>query len=59
MEYGLFSLSDSEPIDTFEAHVLALAYDAAWRAMHLCQPTGQHVIEPLGLAIDFGPRVSH
>jgi hypothetical protein len=59
MEYRLSSLCDSEPIDATEAHVLALAYDAAWRALHLCAPVGQHVIEPLGLAIDFGPRVIH
>lgn len=59
MEYGLFSLTDSEPVDALEAHVLALAYDAAWRALYRCEPAGQHVIEGLGLAIDFGPRVSH
>ena len=43
------------PIDTLEAHVLARAYDAAWRALYLCEPVGQHAIESLGLAIDFGP----
>jgi hypothetical protein len=59
MEYGLFRLSDNEPIDALEAHVLAHAYDAAWRALYLCEPVGQHVIEDLGLAIDFGPRVTH
>jgi hypothetical protein len=59
MEYRLSNLRDSEPIDVMEAHVLALAYDAAWRALHLCEPVGQHVIENLGLAIDFGPRVTH
>jgi hypothetical protein len=59
MEYALFSLSDSEPIDAVEAHVLARAYDAAWRALHRCEPAGQHVIENLGIAIDFGPRVTH
>ena len=59
MDYSLFRLCDSEPIDALEAHVLALAYDAAWRALHLCEPAGQHVIEHLGIAIDFGPRVTH
>jgi hypothetical protein len=59
MEYRLSNLRDSEPIDEMEAHVLAHAYDAAWRALHQCEPVGQHVIEPLGLAIDFGPRVMH
>jgi len=46
-------------IEATEAHVLALAYDAAWRALHLSAPVGQHVIEPLDLAIDFGARVTH
>ena len=55
MDYRLFRLGDSEPVDALEAHVLARAYDAAWRALYLCEPTGQHVIESLGLAIDFGP----
>lgn len=59
MEYRLSSLCDSEPIDAMEAHVLALAYDAAWRALHLTAPVGQHVIESLDLQIDFGPRVTH
>jgi len=59
MEYRLSSLCDGEPVDATEAHVLALAYDAAWRALHLSAPAGQHVIEPLDLAIDFGPRDTH
>jgi hypothetical protein len=59
MEYRLCNLRDSEPIDDMEAHVLALAYEAAWRALHMSPPVGHHVIEPLGLAIDFGPRVTH
>jgi len=56
MEYRLFRLCDSEPIDTLEAHVLVRAYVAAWRALYLCEPFGQHAIESLGLAIDFGRR---
>ena len=59
MEYRLSSLCDSEPVDAMEAHVLALAYESAWRALHQCAPSGQHVIENLDLAIDFGPRVTH
>ena len=55
MDYRLFRLSDSEPIETLEGHVLARAYDAAWRALYLCEPVGQHVIAGLGLTIDFGP----
>jgi hypothetical protein len=55
MDYSLFRLCDSGPIDALEAHVLARAYHAAWRALYLCEPVGHHVIESLGLAIDFGP----
>ena len=56
MEYRLSRLCDSESLDALEAHVLARAYQAAWRALYLCEPFGQHTIESLGLAIDFGPR---
>ena len=55
MDYSLFRLRDREPVDTLEAHVLVRAYVAAWRALYLCEPFGQHAIETLGLAIDFGP----
>ena len=58
MNYRLFRLCDSESIETLEGHVLARAYDAAWRALYLCEPVGQHTIESLGLAIDFGPCAS-
>jgi hypothetical protein len=56
MDYSLLRLCNDEPIDALEAHVLARAYHAAWRAMYLCEPFGQHTIESLGLAIDFGPK---
>ena len=56
MEYRLSRLCDNESLDALEAHVLARAYQAAWRALYLCEPFGQHTIESLGLAIDFGPR---
>jgi hypothetical protein len=59
MEYALFNLSDCQPVEALEAHVLALAYDAAWRALYSCEPAGQHVIEGLGLAIEFAPRLRH
>ena len=58
MDYRLFRLSDREPIETLEGHVLARAYDATWRALYLCEPVGQHAIESLGLAIDFGSRAN-
>jgi hypothetical protein len=35
MGYRLFRLCDSEPVDALEAHVLARAYEAAWRAPYL------------------------
>jgi hypothetical protein len=54
MDYRVFRLCDSGPIDGLEAHVLARAYADAWRALHLCDPVGEHPIESLGLAIDFG-----
>ena len=54
----LFRLCDSEPIETLEGYVLTRAYYAAWRALHLCEPVGQHSMEKLGLAIDFGPGLS-
>jgi hypothetical protein len=56
MNYTLFRLSDSAPVEALTAHVLARAYEAAWRALYRCDPVGRHVIEALGLAIDFGPR---
>jgi hypothetical protein len=59
MDYKLLSLSDSEPIEALPAHVLARAYEDAWRALYQCEPVGRHVIEMLGLAIDFGHRVYH
>ena len=55
MHCRLFRLSDREPIETVEGYVLARAYAATWRALYLCEPVGQHVIDGLGLAIDFGP----
>jgi hypothetical protein len=56
MEFRLFRLGDGESVDTLETHVLARAYHAAWCALYLCEPVGEHTIESLGLAIDFGPR---
>ena len=58
MDYTLFRLCDGEPIDAFEAHVLARAYHAAWLAQYRRDPVGQHAIESLGLVVDFGDHVS-
>lgn len=55
MDYSLFRTGDGEPFEVLEAHVLARAYGAAWRALYQCEPVGRHVIESLGLTIDFGP----
>ena len=54
IDYILFRLDDGARIDTLEVHVLARAYADAWRALYLCEPVGQHAIDSLGLAIDFG-----
>jgi hypothetical protein len=55
MDYMLIRLHDRKAIDALDAHVFARAYTAAWRALYLCEPVGQHAIETLGLEIDFGP----
>jgi hypothetical protein len=56
MDYSLFRLCNSEPVDALEAHVLARAYHAAWRAFYRCEPIGRHTIANLGLAINYSPR---
>lgn len=58
MDYTLIRISDREQIETLEGLVLARAYEAAWRALHECEPVGQHRIESLGVVIDFGARAS-
>jgi hypothetical protein len=55
LDYRVFRLRDSEPVETLETHVLVRAYVMVWRALYLCEPFGEHSIESLGLAIDFGP----
>jgi hypothetical protein len=59
MDYRLICVPDGEPVNALEAHVMARAYAAAWRVLFRCEPVGRHVIESLGLAIDFGHRVYH
>jgi hypothetical protein len=59
VHYTLLRLSDREEVQTLEGLVLARAYEAAWRALHECEPVGQHTIESLGVVIDFGSRASH
>ena len=55
VDYSVFRLCDSKPVDALEAHVLARAYGEAWYALYRCAPVGRHVIKDLGVAIDFGP----
>ena len=57
-DYSLSRASDNEPVSALEAHVLARAYCDAWYAFYVCEPVGQHVIQGLDLAIDFGPSGS-
>lgn len=52
--YRVLTRRNRQPVDTLHVHVLARAYDAAWRARHQSAPVGEHVIEGLGLVIDFG-----
>ena len=54
MDYTVFRICDGYRMDALETHVLVRAYLDAWRAMYLCEPVGEHAIESLGLAIDFG-----
>jgi hypothetical protein len=51
--YRVFRLSGGEPVDSLEAHVLARAYGAAWRALRFSEPVGPHVLEGLGVVVEF------
>ena len=51
--YAIYSVSDMEPLDTVELHVLARAYRAAWRSMHARDPEDRHVIAGLDVMIVF------
>ena len=53
MWYALRSLSGDEASETLAAHVLARAYQAAWRARHGCEPSGSLVVSGLDLVIEF------
>ena len=54
MDYSLYRSLDREPVDALEAHVLAHAYRAAWRALRSSEPRHRHLIGSLDLVIDFG-----
>ncbi|HKA45939.1 MAG TPA: hypothetical protein VKF40_28375 [Burkholderiales bacterium] len=54
MQYTMRSLSCGHAVETLEAHVLARAYESAWRARYGSEPSGPHVIAGLDLVIEFG-----
>lgn len=56
MDYRIFSMPSGEDENSTEAHVLARAYRAVWRATHGFDPTGQHQIAALRLVMDFGNK---
>lgn len=54
MDYWIINISTGELVVSAEAHVLARAYRAAWRAQNLNEPEGAHQFEPLDLMICYG-----
>src|SRR5262249_60337415 len=54
MQYTMRSLSCGHAVETLEAHVLARAYESAWRARYGSEPSGPHVIAGGDLGIGFG-----
>ena len=53
MSYTMRSWSGDETVDTLAAHVLARAYQAAWRERHGNDPAGPHIMAGLDLIIEF------
>ena len=53
MQYVIRSLSGQDCLETVEGHVLARAYQSAWRALHGHEPVGKHVIPELDLIIEY------
>src|SRR5262249_56619639 len=53
MQYTMRSLSCGHAVETLEAHVLARAYESAWRARYGSGPSGPHGIAGLDLGIEF------
>ena len=54
MDYRIFSMPSGEGENSTEAHVLARAYRAVWRATHGFEPNGRHQIASLKLVLEFG-----
>ena len=54
MDYRIYNVSSGELENSAEAHVLARAYRAAWRATHGVEPAGAHEIRTLGFVMHFG-----
>jgi hypothetical protein len=53
MDYRVFDLKSSAPLDTLELHVLARAYFAAWRAVHRTTPESRHPMPMFNAFFDF------
>ena len=54
MDYRIVNISTDEEENSTEAHVLARAYRAAWRATYGAEPSGRHEFASLNLAMRFG-----
>jgi hypothetical protein len=54
MTFKLYSYTTGEPVDMVELHVVAKAYRAAWRLVHVREPEQCHLLPGLDLVIDFG-----
>ena len=54
MNYRILSMFTGEEENSPEAHVLARAYHAAWRATYGTDPVGGHQVTGLGFVMYFG-----
>src|SRR5262249_51330008 len=54
MQYTMRSLSCGHAVETLEAHVLARAYESAWRARYGSEPSGPPVIAGVGFVVEVG-----
>lgn len=54
MNYWIFNMSSGEDETSAEAHVLARAYRAAWRAKFGAEPEGSHQFPALGFVVHYG-----
>jgi len=54
MNYLIYSMFTGEEENSTDAHVLARAYHAAWRAEFGTEPVGGHQVTGLGFVMYFG-----